>query len=59
MTYEQNLSSGLVQEILDLVFKYHDTMMLTTAIGCLELAKMELLEQHRILEEDEDEDEDH
>lgn len=56
MTYEQNLSAGLVQEILDLVFKYHDTMMLTTAIGCLELAKMELLEQHRIDEENEDED---
>jgi len=56
LNYENNLSSALIEEILDLVFKYHDTMLLTTALGCLDMAKAELLEMHRLgVDDDEDE----
>jgi hypothetical protein len=56
MTFDQNLSSALIEEILDVIYKYHDSILLTTALGCLELAKAELIEDHRLTEGDEDED---
>ena len=55
MNYEGNLVQGLVDELLAMIYKYSDAMMVATAIGCLEIVKTQLLEDH--LEELEDEDE--
>ena len=55
MNFEPNLAAGLVEDILDAVYKYHDSVTLVTAIGCLELAKTHLIEDHRLTEGDEDE----
>jgi hypothetical protein len=43
---------GLVEELLDVVHKYHGTMVLATALGCLEMVKTQLVQEH--MEEDED-----
>ena len=34
---------GLVDELLETIHKYDDTMYLSTAIGCLELVKQQLI----------------
>lgn len=34
---------GLVDELLETIHKYNDTMFLSTAIGCLELVKQQLI----------------
>jgi len=34
---------GLVAELLKIIHKYDDTMYLSTAIGCLELVKQQLI----------------
>ena len=52
MSYMGNLTQGLVDEILAVVHKYDETMMLPTALGCLDLAKAQLLQDHM---EDDDE----
>ena len=38
--------------LLDVIHKYHETMLLPTALGCLDLAKAQLIQEHM---EDEDE----
>lgn len=53
MNYQEGLSQGLVDEILAVVYKYEETMMLSTALGCLEIAKMHLLTDHSMEEDDE------
>jgi len=53
MNYQGDIAQSLVEEILDLIEKYHDTMMVATAIGCLEIVKAQILENH--MEDDEDE----
>lgn len=52
MNYQGDIAQSLVDEILDLIEKYHDTMMVATAIGCLEIVKAQILENH--MEDDED-----
>ena len=37
------VAGGLVNEILELVHKYDDTLYMATVIGCLELVKQELI----------------
>ena len=37
------LADGLVEELLDLVHKYDETLYVATAIGCLELVKQQLI----------------
>jgi len=34
---------GLVDDLLETIHKYDDTMYLSTAIGCLELVKQQLI----------------
>jgi hypothetical protein len=46
MSYMGNLTQALVDEILAVVNKYDETMMLPTALGCLDLAKAQLLQDH-------------
>jgi hypothetical protein len=52
MGYMENLTQGLVDEILAVVHKYDEAMLLPTALGCLDLAKAQLLQDHM---EDDDE----
>ena len=54
MKYDANIAQGLVDELLAVVHKYDDTMMLPTALGCLDLVKAQLIQEHM---EDEDYDE--
>jgi hypothetical protein len=51
------LSIGLVNEILDVIGQYSEAMLLPTALGCLELAKAQLIENH-LAGDDEDEEDD-
>ena len=37
------VASGLVDEMLELVHKYDDTLYMATVIGCLELVKQQLI----------------
>lgn len=46
MNYQGDIAQSLVDEILDLIEKYHDTMMVATAIGCLEIVKAQILNDH-------------
>jgi len=50
--YQGSLSQKLVDELLAVIHKYDETMMVATAIGCLEITKAQLLQEHM---EDEDE----
>jgi hypothetical protein len=47
-----NLTQGLVDELLAVVHKYDNTMMLPTALGCLDLVKAQLIQEH--MEEDDE-----
>lgn len=54
MNYDAEIAQGLVDEILGVVYKYSESMLSATAIGCLEVAKMQLLaDQINELEDDE------
>jgi len=37
------VAGGLVDEMLELVHKYDDTLYMATVIGCLELVKQQLI----------------
>ena len=52
VSYENNLVDGLVDELLAVIHKYDDALMVSTVIGCLELIKQQLIEESR--EEDDD-----
>lgn len=40
------LAEGLAKEIKEVVYRYHETMPLATAIGVLEIVKAELIQDH-------------
>jgi hypothetical protein len=46
------LAAGLVEEILEVIHKYDESMYLPTALGVLELVKMQLIQDHQ--EDDEE-----
>lgn len=46
MSYTGNLTQALVDELLTVVHKYDETLMLATALGCLELVKQQLIQEH-------------
>ena len=54
MNYENSLAKGLVGEILDLIYKYEDSITVATAVGCLEIAKIQLLDEQVSEHDDED-----
>lgn len=55
MKYDGDIAQGLVNEILAVVYKYSESMLTTTAIGCLEIAKIQILnDQVTELEDDDD-----
>jgi len=52
--YEGEIAQGLVDEILDVIHKYDEAIMLPTVIGCLEVVKQQLIEDAVTDDEDED-----
>lgn len=52
MNYQGDVAQGLVDEPLEVVHKYDETMVLPTALGCLDIVKAQLLQEH--MEEDDD-----
>ena len=46
MNYNSNLSQGLVAELLEVIHEYDETMLLPTALACLELVKQQLIQDH-------------
>lgn len=48
------LTEGMAEEIKAVVYKYHESMPLASAIGVLEIVKVELMQEHAD-KEDEDE----
>jgi len=46
------LADGLVDELLEVIHKYDETLYMATAIGCLELVKQQLIID--AMEEDDD-----
>jgi hypothetical protein len=46
------LAGGLVDELLEVVHKYDETLYMATVIGCLELVKQQLINES--MEEDDD-----
>lgn len=58
MSYEKTLATGLVEELLDLIHKYDDTLMVTTVVGALEIVKQQIImDQMEFVEVDDEEDE--
>lgn len=52
MNYAGSIAQGLVDELLKVVHKYDETMVLPTALGCLDLVKAQLIQDAQ--EEDEE-----
>lgn len=52
MNYQGDIAQGLVDELLAVVHRYDETMVLATALGCLDLVKAQLVQEHM---EDEEE----
>ncbi len=51
MNYQGDLAQGLVEELLDVIHKYDETMVLPTVLGCLDLVKLQLIQDQ--MEDDE------
>jgi hypothetical protein len=49
------LAGGLVDELLELIHKYDESLYMSTVIGCLELVKQELINENVQSEEEEEE----
>lgn len=43
MRYDGDIAQGLVDELIATIYKYSESMLTATAVGCLEIAKMQLL----------------
>lgn len=44
MNYHGSITQALVDELLAVCHKYDETMLLPTALGCLDLVKQQLLQ---------------
>jgi hypothetical protein len=54
MRYDGDIAQGLVDEIIAVVYKYSESMLTATAIGCLEIAKTQILSEQVEKNEDDD-----
>lgn len=52
MNYHGAITQAMVNELLAVIHKYDETMLLPTALGCLDMVKLQLLQDH--MEDDED-----
>ena len=50
-----DVTDGLIEELMDVIYKYEGTMLLSTAVGALEIVKTRLMFEG-IEKPDEDED---
>ena len=48
------LAQGLTDEILDVIYRYHETMPVVAVLGVLEVVKAQLIAEHTEREEDDD-----
>lgn len=49
------LADGLLGELLEVVYKYEETMILPTVLGILDIVKVQLIEDHmEAMKEDDD-----
>jgi hypothetical protein len=46
MNYHGAITQALVDELLAVIHKYDQTMLLPTALGCLEIVKHQLIQDH-------------
>jgi len=49
------LADGLLSELLEVVYKYEEAMILPTVLGILDIVKVQLIEDHMEAMEDDDE----
>ena len=55
MRYDKDIAQGLVDELMNVVYKYSESMLTATAIGCLEIVKIQILnDQAEEMEDDND-----
>lgn len=45
MNYHGAITQAMVDELLAVIHKYDETMLLPTALGCLELVKAQLIQE--------------
>ena len=50
------LADGMIGELLAVIYKYEDAMILPTVLGILDIVKVQLIQEH--MEEDDDDYED-
>lgn len=53
MKYDANIAQALVDEVLELLHKYDESVLLPTVLGCLDIVKMQLLQDQ--MDEDDEE----
>ena len=53
MKYDADIAQGIVDEVIELLHKYDESVLLPTVLGCLDIVKAQLLQEH--MEEDDDE----
>ena len=41
--HQGDIAQGLVDDLLEVIHKYDETMYMSTAIGCLEIVKQQLI----------------
>lgn len=49
-----SVTNGLVEELIKTVYKYAETMPVATAIGCLEMAKLQIIDDQNEVHDDEE-----
>jgi len=50
----KDVTNGLVDELLAVIAKYEGSMVVATALGCLEVVKVQLIRSHLDDEDDDD-----
>jgi hypothetical protein len=53
MKYDADIAQGIVDEVIELLHKYDESVLLPTVLGCLDIVKAQLLQEH--MEENDDE----
>ena len=48
------LAQGLTDELLEVIYKYHETMPVVTVLGVLEVIKTQLIMEHTDMEDEDD-----
>lgn len=46
------LAQGLTDELLEVIYRYHETMPVVTVLGVLEVIKAQLIQEHTEVEDD-------